>query len=92
MAIEPHGLPGGDLIERGIHDLSRQVPSIEALLVSIGEPRLTRLGVRVPSPVGFPERTLYERLREREGDNAHSCYNALIRRLVNYERAVACAR
>jgi hypothetical protein len=37
-------LPGSDLVETGLADLARGVESVESLLVSIGAPRLSRLG------------------------------------------------
>ncbi|MGH7675899.1 MAG: hypothetical protein ACREMV_11575, partial [Gemmatimonadales bacterium] len=67
------------------------VESIPALLVSIGAPRLEALGVRVPRPLPEPEHRLYECLRREDPDAAHSRYNALIRRLVSFEHALACA-
>lgn len=84
-------LPGSDLIETGIEDLSRGVESIPALLVSIGAPRLCRLGFALPPPIPSPEHRLYLRLQESDPDSAHSRYNALIRRLVSFERAAECA-
>ena len=84
--------PGGDLIEAGIRDLSRGVESPQALLVAIGMPRLKRLGVDVPDhSFAFPELQLYRFLSQSEPDGAHGRYNALIRRLVSFERAVECA-
>lgn len=83
--------PGQDLIGQGLDDLSRGVESIPALLVSIGAPRLRALGIAVPGPFASPEHRLYERLRRTDPDSAHSRYNALIRRLVSFERAAACA-
>ncbi len=85
-------LPGHDLIEAGIDDLSRGRESVPALLVSIGAPRLRRLGLAVPHPIPSPELRLYERLARSDPDSAHSRYNALIRRLVSFERAAECAR
>jgi len=85
-------LPGGDLISKGLADLSRGVESVEALLVSIGAPRLERLGFSVPRPIPSPEMRLYELLAETGQDSAHSRYNALIRRLVSFENAAECAR
>ena len=85
------GLPGAELIDKGIADLERGVESNESLLVSIGAPRLLRLGLGVPSPVLSPEHRLYERLAEEDADSAHSRYNALVRRLVSFERAAECA-
>ena len=85
-------LPGGDLVSRGIADLERGVESVESLLVSIGAPRLRQLGVAVDEPFESAEHRLYEVLRERHGDAAHSRYNALLGRLVSYERAAALVR
>jgi hypothetical protein len=66
--------------------------SAPALLVAIGAPRLRELGIDVPSPfVAKPEHALYALLAESAGNAAHSQYNALIRRLVSFERALACA-
>jgi hypothetical protein len=84
-------LPGADLVERGLHDLDRGVDSVEALLVSIGAPRLSGLGLPVQQPIPMAEERLYLRLSEQHGDAAHSRYNALIRRLVSFERAARTA-
>jgi hypothetical protein len=84
-------LPGAELVEVGLADLSRGVASVPALLVSIGAPRLAALGLQVPHPFPDPEHGLYERLRREGPDDAHSRYNALLRRLVSFERALACA-
>lgn len=83
-------LPGWDLVASGIADLERGVESIPSLLVSIGYPRLRRLGVEVPPPIEYPEGRLYELLRAVDSDSAHSRYNAWIRRLVSFERAAEC--
>jgi hypothetical protein len=80
-------LPGADLVEAGIRDLERGVESVESLLVSIGAPRLRRLGVLSVEPLPEPEDRLYALLSERHGNAAHGRYNALIRRLVSFERA-----
>ena len=80
-------LPGEELVEKGIADLERGIESIEALLVSIASQRLARIGFEISSPIGSPELRLYELLAEEDGDSAHSRYNALIRRLVSFERA-----
>lgn len=83
------GLPGAELVERGVADLEAGVESIEALLVSIGAPRLRSLGFTIDSAVDSPEQRLYRRLRDEHGDAAHGRYNALVRRLVSFERAAA---
>jgi hypothetical protein len=85
-------LPGGDLIERGIADLGAGEETTEALLVSIGASRLRSIGLGLPSPIKSPEHRLYLRLARENGDDAaHSAYNALIRRLVSFERTAQCA-
>ena len=86
-------LPGEDLIEAGVNDLREQRLTVEALLVAIGAPRLRRLGVQLPETLPEnPEHRLYELLAEDDADSAHSRYNALIRRLVSYERAAECEK
>ena len=89
--MELDALPGADLIEAGLADLSRGVLSVEALLVSIGATRRRRTGIAVPAGIPDPEDRLYELLAESDPDSAHSRYNALIRRLVSFERAAECA-
>lgn len=85
-------LPGADLVERGVRDLDADVDSIEALIASIGAPRLRQLGFRIVRPIPMAEHRLYALLAERYGDAAHSRYNALVRRLVSFERAAVAAR
>lgn len=84
-------LPGGDLISAGIEDLSRGRETAASLLVSIGAPRLRAGGVSVTAPWDDPEHRLYALLKKDAPDAAHSRYNALIRRLVSFERALGCA-
>lgn len=85
-------LPGAELVEKGIADLANGIESVEAFLVSIGAPRLRRIGIEVPASLPSPEHGLYEMLARSESDSAHSRYNALLRRLVSFERAAECAR
>jgi hypothetical protein len=85
-------LPGADWIRQGLDDLARGVESVPALLVSVGAPRLHHLGLRVPAPFESPEHRLYQQLARENPASAHSRYNSLIRRLVSFERAAACAR
>jgi hypothetical protein len=87
------GLPGHDLIEEGLRDLIEQRETVAALLVAIGAPRLRRLGLKLPEELpDEPEHRLYDLLAKDNSDSAHSRYNALIRRLVSFERAAECAR
>lgn len=80
-------LPGGDLVREGLRDAAAEVWSVAALLVAIGAPRLRRLGYDAPLDVGDPERRLYDLLARDDPDAAHGRYNALVRRLVSFERA-----
>jgi len=86
-------LPGNDLIAAGMEDLRHDRHTIAALLVAIGAPKLRSLGLEVPEKLPTtPEHRLYDLLSATEPDSAHSRYNALIRRLVSFERALACVR
>lgn len=83
-------LPGGDLVAKGLRDLvdGRETP--EAFLVAVGAARLRRAGVDVPAgadAIDSPEHRLYELLEAHYESAAHGRYNALVRRLVSFERA-----
>jgi hypothetical protein len=86
-------LPGADFVLKGLSDLDSGTESSEALLVLIGAPKLRSLGI--PVPVGRddtpPEHRLYARLSAEDALTAHRRYNALVGRLVSFERALACA-
>lgn len=84
-------LPGADLIRLGLEDLRAGLESTEALVVSVGAPRLRSTGIEVQTPIASPEHKLYLLLARQRGNAAHSAYNALIRRLVSFERAASCA-
>ena len=83
------GVPGGDLVAAGLEALGRGERSVEALLVAVGAPRLRTLGIRVPVAGGLPrhsELALYHAVGRRHPGDAHARFNALIRRLVSFER------
>ena len=83
--------PGEEIIQQGIADLIDGKETISALLVSIGAPRLRRAGMEIPrNTIPSPERRLYLTLASDNSDSAHSRYNAWIRKLVSYERALRC--
>jgi hypothetical protein len=91
LRVRYDDLPGAELVLPGIEDLRRGVESVPALLVAIGRPRLSRLDLDLPPDAyEHPEHRLYHLLAAAHGDAAHSRYNALLRRLVSFERA-ACA-
>ena len=86
-------LPGGDLIETGLEDLRTDGETIPALLDAIGAPRLRLIGINRPDNLPKnPEHRLYDLLSESDPHSAHSRYNALIRRLVSFERAAECVK
>ncbi len=81
-------LPGEEYVRQGLIDLKKGSETVSALLVAIGAPRLRQLGIDVPAHAfSSPEHRLYLKLAAEDSDSAHSRYNALIRRLVSFERA-----
>ena len=89
-------LPGSDLIETGLLDLLERRETIPALLVLIGAPKLRSLDLDIPDTslvfASTPEHRLYDLLATANPDSAHSKYNALIRKLVSFERAITSAK
>jgi hypothetical protein len=84
--------PGGELVAQGLADLAAGHETIASLLVSVGAERMREAGLAVPPGLGDAERRLYDLLARDGADAAHSRYNALIRELVSFERALECAR
>ena len=86
-------IPANELIVAGIEDLRSRRETIAAFLVAVGAPKLRNLGMDIPEDLPpNPEHRLYDLLASTEPDSAHSRYNALIRRLVSFERALRCVR
>ena len=86
-------LPGSELVETGIQDLQSQRETIPALLVAIGAPKLRKLGLNLPLTLpSNPEHRLYDLLSGDNSDSAHSKYNALVRKLVSFQRAMECVK
>lgn len=90
MAVDRRRLPGYEIVEEGLRDLAEDRCTIAALVVSIGAPRLRTLGIDVPRPKPGAEHGLYLLLAQEDPDAAHGRYNALVRRLVSFERSMAC--
>ncbi|MCE9581587.1 MAG: hypothetical protein K8T20_03620 [Planctomycetes bacterium] len=88
MRAIPSGLPGEDLVTKGIEDLRCGLETLEAMLVSVGASRIRAAGVDVPKGIMDPEDRLYALIAQSHGDGAHSYYNSLIRRLVSFESAL----
>jgi hypothetical protein len=86
-------IPAKEIIMAGIEDLRSQRETTAAFLVAIGAPKLRSLGLDIPENLpSNPEHRLYDLLASTEPDSAHSRYNALIRRLVSFERALRCVK
>lgn len=84
-------LPGADLVLDGLDALRHGRRTVNALLVSIGATRLRSLGLEVIDPIRDADHELWKALATDDADSAHSRYNALVDRLVSFERALACA-
>jgi hypothetical protein len=84
-------LPGGTLVRRGVDELTRGEVTDASLLVSLAATRLTSLGVRLRDPIPEADHRLWALLAEDDPDGAHGRMNALVRELVSFERALACA-
>ena len=84
------GLPGEELAREGLSDLKAGRETPASCLAVIGLPRLRRAGLientTVDSEVDA-ELRLYRLLRK-EGGDAYSRYNALLRRWVSFEQAL----
>jgi len=85
--FESLGLPGGDLVDAGLADLSRGRTTVESLLVSLAAPRLRREGVPLGSTQRDPEARLYALLTRSAGDLAHARYNAYLGQIVSFANA-----
>ena len=84
-------LPGAHLIREGLGDLASRRKSTAAFLVQIGSPKLNRCGVSVevtPEDALAADHALYQMLAHDHGTEAHGRYNALLRELVSFERAL----
>jgi hypothetical protein len=83
------GLPGEELILKGLADLAEGRHTIETCLVRIAVNRLSRLGISLPDGISTEnaELELYALLAPM-GNNAHSTYNSMIRQLISFEQSL----
>lgn len=84
-------LPGSELVLKGLEELHAGSVTIGSLLASMGAHRLRTAGLHVPDELEEPEDRLYDLLTQMYGDEAHSRYNAFLRQLFSFERALECA-
>lgn len=82
-------LPGGSRIAAGLADRAAGRTGINACLVRIASPRLSKTGHLDPSeaPDLTAELDLYQILLTEPG-NAYGRYNALMRELISFEHAL----
>jgi hypothetical protein len=84
-------LPGGEAVLRGLADCRAGVETVESLLIAIAAPKLRRLGLAVPGSadaVVDAEIRLYEKLGREGVPDPYSRYNALLRELSSFGRAL----
>ena len=84
------GLPGETLVRNGLADLKSGRYTTGACLAAIARNRLIAAGAVADGELrtfSEPERQLYQLLR-REGGDAYSRYNSLVRELVSFEFAL----
>jgi hypothetical protein len=84
------GLPGEQLVRQGLGDYQAGLCTIPSCLVRIARPRLSRVGLMPQKADGEgtdAELELYALLLK-EGGDAYSRYNALLRELVSFENAL----
>jgi hypothetical protein len=86
------GLPGGDIVDAGLDDLTTGRATEESLAVSLAAPRLRREGVPVGATLADPESRLYASLAAANLDLAHARYGAYLRRMVSFADACRSAR
>jgi hypothetical protein len=82
------GLPGADLIAKGLADHANKRRTPEACLVKMARPRLAAAGLLAEQPQSTDsELTLYHLLGQQAAD-PYPLYNSLCRRLVSFEQAL----
>lgn len=87
------GLPGGELIDRGLSALAAGEESAESLSVSLAAPRLRREGVPLAGPlIPDADLRLYRLLERTSGNLAHARYLAYLRQVASFADALASLR
>lgn len=87
------GLPGWELVSRGLEDQAAGRVTIESLLIASAGARVEMLGLPVSHPSGSVDWQLYQLIEEQVGEAAaHGRYNALRRRLLSFLRSADAAQ
>lgn len=79
------------MIREGLADLAGRRESVASYLVQIGSRKMRRCGIEVPvskEDALEADHRLYALLSREHGNDAHRRYNALLRELVSFERAL----
>lgn len=91
MSTDLRSLPGGEIVIPGLSDLAAGRDTANAAAVAMAATRLRSAGIEVPdAPAANAPAAhhLYELLAADHGSDAHSRYNAVVRRMVSFARAV----
>jgi hypothetical protein len=93
-SVVPNDLPGAEIVIEGLADLAAARESISALAVSMAATRLRAAGIDVPPTRSArpASHRLYEKLAGDDPRNAHSRFNAIVRRVASFARAAEHAR
>ncbi len=88
------GLPGSEIVIPGLADLGAGRDSVEASAVAMASRRLRAAGLDVPDGGGDEPAAhrLYLGIAAAGGGDPHSRYNAVVRRIVSFSRALEHAR
>jgi hypothetical protein len=91
------GMPGAEILLKGLEELSAPSLTENALLVLIASPRLNYLGIPVVIPPGLGseppfEHQLFTLLESVHGSAAHSRYNALLSRMTSFVHTYSSSR
>lgn len=86
------GLPGADLVTKGLSDLADGKPTAEAALVEVARERIEELGIAVDGRTVLDEPAelvLYARLCERHpDDDPYGLYNSWLEQMVSFLSAL----
>lgn len=91
MKSELAFLPGAEIALPGVEDLQAGRDTVDAAAVLVAATRLRRAGFEVPEGrrrPGEPGHHLFELLVEGEALDPHSRYNAILRRIDSFARAL----
>ena len=86
--VDLRGLPGAALVERGLADLAAGRASAPALAVAAAGARLRRLGLDAHPRIEDAELRLYQELGREDPEAAYGRYNAMLREIASFARAL----